>query len=151
MIELQTEMKLSWNIRLKITQYKTPLPLLKIWVQMKTFKAKNILVYIETYYLSEYSPLHLYDRKWLADHITWGWKKDHVYFSIRVMTSLLLAALGEVALFLLQCLVPPSKTFHMILENPFFLNKCIYMSWPTGCNETILSEHHLLIWWAHFT
>jgi hypothetical protein len=72
--QLRTKMKLSLNIRLQITQYAPPPPLLKTWVQLKPFDTQNILVYIGTSHWTKFSLPPLYSRNWLAEHTTRGWR-----------------------------------------------------------------------------
>jgi hypothetical protein len=71
--QLQTKIKLSLHIRQCVIEYTTPLPLLKILMQLNPFKTK-IFLCIGTCHWSEFSLLALYSRNWQAEHIAWVWR-----------------------------------------------------------------------------
>jgi hypothetical protein len=83
--------KIVFNIRLRITEYAASLPLLKLWVQLKTFLC--VLVYVAG--VSSHSlPVH----QKLDGRTHYTRLEEHADFNKRVTSSLTEKTFGDMAL-----------------------------------------------------
>jgi hypothetical protein len=85
----------------------------------------------------------------LAGRIYYKRMWECAYFGIKVKFTVPLAAVGEIALILLQCIgilsgSPPYDLLH-ITGKPIFLIKCIMPSWLIGCCKTVLAKCYLTL------